>query len=114
MEERSPGHGIRQASGRRATLYEDRFMKCSSMSVLLLRSLEIFSLTSPFTIVYKHMLILFPILRFNLKMTVGRSKRCSFLTFTFIVKKSYTTDILRMTDEAQPTCPFLVKKSYDR
>ena len=35
-------------------------------------------------IVYRHMLILLLIL--NLKMTVGRSKHCSFLTLTFIVK----------------------------
>ena len=41
-------------------------------------------LISPFTIVYKHMLIL--LLTLNLKMTVGRSKRRSFLMLTFIVK----------------------------
>ena len=40
-------------------------------------------LISPFTIVYKHMLILLLIL--NLKMTVGRSTGRSFLTLTFIV-----------------------------
>ena len=41
-------------------------------------------LISPLTIVYKHMLILLFIM--NLKMTVGRSKRRSFLTLTFLVK----------------------------
>ena len=41
-------------------------------------------LTSPLTIVFKHVLILLFIM--NLKMTVGRSKCHLFLTSTFLVK----------------------------
>ena len=39
VEEQSPDHGIRQASERR-TIDEDRFLICSLISLLLLRSLE--------------------------------------------------------------------------
>ena len=50
----------------------------------------------PLTIVYKHMLILLFIM--NLKMTVGRSKRRSFLTLTFLVKSVCKNSLIRYSE----------------
>ena len=62
------------------------FLYCSYVNILKLFSEY---LISPLTIVYKHMLILLFIM--NLKMTVGRSKRRSFLRLIFLVKSVFST-----------------------
>ena len=81
------------------------FLYCSYVNIL-----ELFSqyLISPLTIVYKHTLILLFIM--NLKMTVGRSKRRSFLTLIFSVKSVCKNLLIRITSKSKNnrdlTCVF--------